>query len=1479
VAPPPCARAHTRRRRCWQVFHIPATGEVFRAYPDFLRVASRYAERVWACAHTGKGGLTYAQAADAERAARAALEKFPAEHVAAVARAVHHSTRRVDELVSAIYDALRPKDAAAGGGAAAPAPAAAPAAADGGSAAAAPADDSPTGVKENGAAAGADGKKKARGPKAPVAKPLLRAWIVEHAAPAPAPEHATKRAWAVRPELAARLGLPAALPPALAAELAASVKPPAAKKRPAGGAAAEGGAPKRRAKGEGAPPKKPATEEEKAAAKAARHEAKAAAKAAAGEAKKAARAEERAAKKAAAVAARPAEPAKEPKEDGRPPAVRVEAKPLAEVEAQYGAGTLRAAVVAALKAAPAGGGLTAQGVMDLAAARGIRAFEPKHKVQVAQALAGDANFVRLEKGVYALHALHPGRENLWRPPAPKPAAERPAAEAEPAEEEGGDPVERAERALARARGALERRRGALERAEAAAAAARAAFASARKGAGAGASPDRAAAAAAAAAARRASDAPAPPEALARFELAPAEREFGGDADDRKGLLEFRQRLQARAKELERAKKEFLEGERARREAAAEAARAAARSATRAEEGALKAADKALAAARRRAESAEKAVAAGEKRLEKERRRAGLGGAKEARAAEREARERARAEGRERRRAEAEAARRYPMDDADLARELAEAAVAAGAPLPPADVAPPTAWLPPPASARLSAALFVADFFSQFARTLGLRGAGALALADLDAALAGAPGGAGGGAAAAASAPVHAAYRRVLAFVLADLRAQGAATAAERRWGSLLSEGTWPEVLRRLVAARARSELPCERPDAPTAAAAAALAAPGGADALAPEAHLALLRFLADEALDSGAMHDALQRREDDAAGAARDAKGDMAEERRRLRELADAEKEERRRRREAAAAAEAAREAAAAEAAGDAAAASAAAASAAAEEEPDFELAPEFVVFSGPEDDRKAQLVWRQAAQAEKRRLERARAEWEAGRAARAKAAAAAAKDAAAAERAKVRERDAAREALAAAEEELEARLERLAVRRAPLGADRHGRRYWWGLAGHREALLVEEGVADGEGVARSAAAVEPRWGEYATVEAAAALLASLERRGVREVALAGALEKRWEGIEGALARGAARAEKEREREGRAAERAAEAEGREGRAAERGEREEREAREARERAGPTRASARAAKQVELFDPCPEAERAPAPRATRGGAAAGADGGRAAGRRPGSWKLEPFFGPSEVAAVEAAVESALEAATAADGAGVAPPEGAAGWRAWGRGVEAASAGDVPPGAAGAPVTADDVRAALRARLLELEGALLAVGEAPLEPSSGDEADEEEGDAVDAAGEGSDGSGSGEEEEEVLEEDFSPSKPARDPRRLWRTARERGAWAADVRAAATCARLAYSAAVLGQQAAPLLRAARRARGPAFASPAPAAAAVSRRRAKSVDPAEAKAHAQAVDREERLAARERLDAAARKRRDAPELDAGGRSTRARG
>ena len=39
----------------------------------------------------------------------------------------------------------------------------------------------------------------------------------------------------------------------------------------------------------------------------------------------------------------------------------------------------------------------------------------------------------------------------------------------------------------------------------------------------------------------------------------------------------------------------------------------------------------------------------------------------------------------------------------------------------------------------------------------------------------------------------------------------------------------------------------------------------------------------------------------------------------------------------------------------------------------------------------------------------------------------------------------------------LEEKLERYSVRRQALGQDRHSRRYWWGLAGHRPVVWVED--------------------------------------------------------------------------------------------------------------------------------------------------------------------------------------------------------------------------------------------------------------------------------------------------------------------------------------------------------------------------------------------------------------------------------------
>lgn len=44
------------------------------------------------------------------------------------------------------------------------------------------------------------------------------------------------------------------------------------------------------------------------------------------------------------------------------------------------------------------------------------------------------------------------------------------------------------------------------------------------------------------------------------------------------------------------------------------------------------------------------------------------------------------------------------------------------------------------------------------------------------------------------------------------------------------------------------------------------------------------------------------------------------------------------------------------------------------------------------------------------------------------------------------------------------AELPGVAMRAEPLGYDRHYRRYWWGLAGRRDVVMVEEGSSDGTG-------------------------------------------------------------------------------------------------------------------------------------------------------------------------------------------------------------------------------------------------------------------------------------------------------------------------------------------------------------------------------------------------------------------------------
>jgi hypothetical protein len=57
-------------------------------------------------------------------------------------------------------------------------------------------------------------------------------------------------------------------------------------------------------------------------------------------------------------------------------------------------------------------------------------------------------------------------------------------------------------------------------------------------------------------------------------------------------------------------------------------------------------------------------------------------------------------------------------------------------------------------------------------------------------------------------------------------------------------------------------------------------------------------------------------------------------------------------------------------------------------------------------------------------------------------------------------------------------------------------------------------------------------------------------------------------------------------------------------------------------------------------------------------------------------------------------------------------------------------------------------------------------------------------------------------DLVDAAFSPSKRPKEVSRLWSNSRERTTWQADLRQARTAARLAYCAALLSQQATPLL-----------------------------------------------------------------------------
>ncbi|KFM24030.1 DDT domain-containing protein [Auxenochlorella protothecoides] len=647
-----------------------------------------------------------------------------------------------------------------------------------------------------------------------------------------------------------------------------------------------------------------------------------------------------------------------------------------------------------------------------------------------EVLTKDPNFVRLDKGKYSLHAFHP--HLVVAKPVPgegraliqtklTPGLELSGKQGNMAESKGLDcdtttcKPEGEGRVLKQAQLALSRRRDDLAAAEKELGRRQADLAEVKKEYRR--SPGR-----------RSSQFHVPASALVRFEITEQEREYAGDPDDRKAMMEHRQVLQARVRELESEKQAFLKEERAKHEAALEDDMAA----VRAMEAAVAAAARVVAATQKAVTSAEAAVNQLLKRSAKCDQRTA---AQDIKAKERELREKQRAAERAERERQKALAKRYPMEDLQLLAESQAEAAAQGKPCPSSDMVQPP-WLDAEESQRVTTLLYILDTLQQFGK--------------------------------------------ILDALLADLRDTDALGPQEKRWTAVLSSATWPEVLRRMVLTWLQDPDAHPRVDEHAAMAASMLSFEPIVG-LGPDRHLALLRWLTDALLETQKVRSAIQKREETAEDVKRGFRDEMAEERRHLKDLLEAEKEAKKKRREEAGPDTEGQT----QGAGDTKDADAGGAA------PSLELPPELQEYSGDPDDRKAMLLFRQAQQTERRRLEKARDKWLGAELRRQRELESRLKEEREAERAAQHEIAAAEDALARLQDSQEQQLERLQLRRSPLGLDRHHRSYWYGLAGLRSCLMVQ----DAEGC----------WGCLTDLDT---LLSGLDARGLREGGLLACLQK-----------------------------------------------------------------------------------------------------------------------------------------------------------------------------------------------------------------------------------------------------------------------------------------------------------------------------------------------------------------------------------
>jgi hypothetical protein len=564
---------------------------------------------------------------------------------------------------------------------------------------------------------------------------------------------------------------------------------------------------------------------------------------------------------------------------------KVEPKPLAEIEAQYPEGSIKRIMVSVLKAQKNYAGLSADGIAAKAKELKLKTCTEDDVAKIKLALSKDPNFCKLEKGIYSLHTFHPEIEIFVRAVVSKkrkadgeagPSKTKNKAGSSAGGGSGGGGATGFSRLLASLTVAqrkakiasltVSKHRAALKRALAALEAAKEAAGITTEENEEDTAEGETAAASPAAESKKQRDAGPPPlsaKSLAKFELKESEKEYKGDPEDRKAMLEHRQKIQTKARELEKAKEAFIKSHNEKYEKE--------KNDKRDKLAAVRKAERAVATVEAELAAAEKEA---EKVGEKLKTQAALvrqsGGSVD-----------------EKQHKQATAVLRpfKPMDDNELDAFLAAQAGSSSSSQQQQrpDVFSPD-WLTGDDAARLATTLYVSDVLSQFGRSLGL--SKPLQFADFEKALEAAsdavpeerkkknkkesenddedeidaisqlrcsevykgP-----------ASPLHDVYYNMMRILTEDMRGKLSTNASINRRLALNTPGSWPEALRRDVLASKTSYYVAEhdRPEDQVIEAASALLY-DGADGLTADQHLSLLHYLADEVWQTEHLRSVLQ---------------------------------------------------------------------------------------------------------------------------------------------------------------------------------------------------------------------------------------------------------------------------------------------------------------------------------------------------------------------------------------------------------------------------------------------------------------------------------------------------------------------------------------------------------------------------------------------------------------------------------------------